>query len=74
MEINKKAMEAIKQVNIKGKELHSLLIQLKEEMEKIGAGEIEFTLGFDKNDQAKVGELVPKITIGLYEKEEMKDE
>lgn len=67
MNINKRALKALKLSSFTGERLVSLFEGLLKEMQP-DIGEIEFTIGFDKDDSALEGELLPEITFRLKEK------
>lgn len=72
MKINERALEIIKATNTSGEKLAKLFETLSKEFtpEVIAeTSEIEFTMGFDKDDAAPIGDLLPEITLRLKVKE-----
>ena len=67
MKINEQALEALKECHFTG----DMLIEAFENLIKeLGPeiGEIAFTIGFDKDDAAPIGEFLPEIMFRLKEK------
>lgn len=74
MKINERALNAIKKGGFSGESLSSVFENMAVCMAEQCAEEMEFTLTFDKDDSASIGELLPEITLRLKEKTEEENE